>query len=149
MKKIVIAVAILFGFSGGPYAQGAIEQLVAPPRESSIKAIPIPVPSKAKASDADTSVRAAALQKQCLKKVVAVVNKQHTLAEGSVYALRVVYNGGFAAALLVGHSDSTDATDYLVTLEKEGCNIKSIVWTNEGSGVEKYTSAERIENVLK
>jgi hypothetical protein len=87
--------------------------------------------------------------KACLKKVVAAVNKHHTLAEGSVYALRVLYNGELASSLLVGHSDETDPTDYLVTVDKRKCSVKSIVYTNDASGVEEYTEAELIENVLK
>lgn len=89
------------------------------------------------------------LTKGCLKKVVDAVNKHHTLAEGSVYALRVIYDGEFASSLLVGHSDETDPTDYLVSVEKEGCKIHSILWTNEAGGVEEYTESERIENILK
>lgn len=85
----------------------------------------------------------------CLKKVVAAVNKQHTLAEGSAYALRVVYAGEFASTLLVGHSDETDPSDYLVTVEKKDCKIKSIVYTNEAIGVEEYSAAEQLENIFR
>jgi hypothetical protein len=85
----------------------------------------------------------------CLKKVVDAVNKHHTLAEGSVYALRVLYTGDFAASIMVGHSDETDPSDYLVTVEKKDCKIKSIVYTNEAIGVEQYTESEQIENIFK
>ena len=90
----------------------------------------------------------ASLEKSCLKKTVAAVNKHHTLAEGSVYALRELYNGEFASVLLVGHSDETDPTDYLVTVEKKGCKVKSIVYTNEASDVEKYSESEYLENIF-
>ena len=96
-----------------------------------------------------TSVNAFAAKKPvsqaCLNKVVAAVNKHHTLAEGGVYALRVLYTGDFAATMLVGHSDETDPTDYLVTVEINGCKVKSIVWTNEAGDVEDYTEAERVK----
>jgi hypothetical protein len=83
------------------------------------------------------------LSKSCLSTAVAAVNKHHKLAEGSVYAVRQLYTGEFAAVLLVGHSDETDATDYLVTVEKEGCKIKSITYTNEAGDVEDYTADEQ------
>ncbi|MCE3010867.1 MAG: hypothetical protein LW875_09670 [Proteobacteria bacterium] len=89
------------------------------------------------------------LSKDCLKKVVASVEKQHTNAEGGVYALREIYSGQWASALLVGHSDQTDPTDYLVTVEKENCKIKSIVWTNESFRVENYKPSEDVNQVLK
>ncbi len=85
----------------------------------------------------------------CLKKVVAAVNKQHVVAEGAVYALRVLFDGQFSSSLLVGHSDETDSTDYLVIVEKKNCEVKSIVSTNEGSDVEDYEVAEKIENLFK
>jgi hypothetical protein len=86
----------------------------------------------------------------CLKKAVAAVNKHHTLAEGNVYALRELYNGEFASVLLVGHSDETDPTDYLVTVEtRRGCVVKSIVYTNEASGVEDWKESEYLENIFK
>lgn len=88
------------------------------------------------------------VEKVCLQKVVDAVNKRHTLAEGSVYALRTLYNGAFAATLLVGHSDETDPTDYLVTVEKKGCKVKAIVYTNEASGVEEYSDSEQLENIF-
>ena len=87
--------------------------------------------------------------RECLRKVVDAVNKHHTLAEGSVYALRQLYNGEFASVLLVGHSDETDPTDYLVTVEKKDCKIKSIVYTNEASGVEEYKPSEGVDRVLR
>jgi hypothetical protein len=80
----------------------------------------------------------------CLDKVVAAVNKHHTLAEGSVYALRVVYNGDSAFVALVGHSDETEPTDYLVTVKKHKCKMESIVYTNEAGDVEEYTDDEQI-----
>lgn len=87
--------------------------------------------------------------KVCLKKVVAAVNKHHTMAEGSVYALREIYNGDYASVLLVGHSDETDPTDYLVTVERQGCVVKSIVYTNDAGWVEDYTDEEQISNIFK
>ena len=51
------------------------------------------------------------LDRDCLKKVIAAVNKQHTLAEGSVFAIRDIYTGYQASALLVGHSDETEPTE--------------------------------------
>ena len=86
------------------------------------------------------------LPEACLKKAVAAVNKQHTLAEGASYALREIYNGDSASVILVGHSDETDPTDYLVTIDRRGCKVKSIVWTNDSSGVEEYSDSELIEN---
>lgn len=86
-----------------------------------------------------------ALPQSCLDKVVNAVNEHHTLAEGAVYALRVLYTGDSAASLLVGHSDETDPTDYLVTVKRAGCEIKSIVWTNEASDVEDYADDEYIK----
>jgi hypothetical protein len=85
------------------------------------------------------------LTQNCLDKVVEAVNKHHTLAEGGVYALRVLYTGNSAASLLVGHSDETDPTDYLVTVKRTGCEVKSIVWTNEASDVEEYTDSEYVK----
>ena len=83
------------------------------------------------------------LDKQCLTKVVNAVNKHHTLAEGSVYALKELYVGAFGAAVLVGHSDETDPTDYLVCLNtSKNCLIKSIVYSNEAGSVNEYTKAE-------
>ena len=83
--------------------------------------------------------------KACLKTIVAAVNKHHTLAEGSVYALRQIYNGQSAFTVLVGHSDETDPTDYLVTAKHKGCEIASIVYTNDAGDVEEYTDAERVD----
>jgi hypothetical protein len=89
------------------------------------------------------NTQAASLDKACLSKVVTAVNKHHILAEGSVYALRFLFQGEFAAALLVGHSDETDPTDYLVTVDKtRNCSVKSIVVTNESSDVVEYTKEE-------
>ncbi len=88
--------------------------------------------------------------KAYLKKVVAAVNKHHTLAEGSVYALRELYNGDFASVLLVAHSDETDPTDYLVTVETgRSCALKSIVYTNDSNGVEEWHESEYLENIFK
>ncbi|HVJ65155.1 MAG TPA: hypothetical protein VM901_07865 [Bdellovibrionota bacterium] len=87
----------------------------------------------------------AAPDKDCLKKIVAAVNKHHTLAQGRVYALRQIYNGQSAFAVLVGHSDESDPTDYLVTTEHKDCKIASIVYTNDASDVEEYTKDERID----
>ncbi len=89
------------------------------------------------------------LPKSCLAKAVDAVNRKHQLAEGSVYALRALYDGQFASVLLVGHSDETEETDYLVTVERFECRVRSIVTSGESSGVEKYTDAERVENVLR
>ena len=86
-----------------------------------------------------------ALPQSCLDKVVKAVNEHHTLAEGGVYALRVLYTGDFAASLLVGHSDETDPTDYLVTVKRAGCEVKSIVWTNEAGDVEEYADGEYVK----
>ena len=98
------------------------------------------------------ALNANAVEKSCLTKVVNAVNKHHTLAEGSVYALRTVYEASFGAALLVGHSDETDPTDYLVTVDlTKNCQIKSIVYTEDASNVQEYTYAETqlVEQIYK
>lgn len=92
--------------------------------------------------------RDGALSRECLIKVINEVNENHTIAEGNVYALRTLYSGDFATALLIGHSDETDPTDYLVTVEAEGCKTVSRVRTNEASGVEEYSDKEKLENLF-
>lgn len=88
---------------------------------------------------------AASLDQACLGQVVSAVNKHHTLAEGAVYALRVLYTGEFASALLVGHSDETEPTDYLVVVDQsnEKCLVKTITTTNEAGDVVEYSQAEQ------
>lgn len=93
------------------------------------------------AGNGDTG--SASLESSCLSKVVAAVNKHHTLAEGAVYALRVLYTGTFGSAVLVGHSDETDPTDYLVSVDRsKNCAIKSIVYAEEANHVTDYTKLE-------
>ena len=78
----------------------------------------------------------------CLKKVVQAVDKKHKANEGVVIALRELYSGEYASALLVGHSDENTPTDFLVLVDKNGCKLKSMLTTNEAES-EKYTPAER------
>lgn len=88
--------------------------------------------------------QASEIKRSCLAKVVSAVNKHHTLAEGAAYALRVLYAGHFGAALLVGHSDETDPTDYVVSVDlTKNCQIKSIVYAEEAGHVTEYSAEER------
>jgi hypothetical protein len=88
------------------------------------------------------------LSESCKDKVVTAVNKHHEKnlnSEGGVFAIRDLYNGEFASVLLIGHSDETDPSDYLVTVEKKRCVVKSIVYTNEASDTEEYSQDEYLE----
>mgnify|MGYP001558813630 CR=1 FL=1 len=94
-----------------------------------------------------SGIRMISLTPECLKRAIAAVNKQHTMADGSVYAVREIYSGDQAVALLMGHSDETDNTDYLVLVKKEKCEISKAVWTNEGSQVDVFGIGDRVGNL--
>ncbi len=97
------------------------------------------------------------LESSCLAKAVRQVNRKHTFADGGAYALKILYSGSFGSSLLVGHSDETDPTDYLVSVEHNGetkCKIHSIVYAEDGSRVYDYSTSDKklfadLNNVYK
>ena len=90
------------------------------------------------------NIQASELNLECLGEVISKVNQQHTLAEGSAYAVRILHTGEFNSVVLVGHSDETDPTDYLVIVnhQNSACKVGSIAVASEAGGVAEYTSAE-------
>lgn len=101
-------------------------------------------------ADGAKTPRVEALDSACLRRAVAraVVNATLINEEASAQALRQVFVGGLGAVVLVGVSDETEPSDYLVTIDrsaqengKRGCKIVSTIVANDGS-VETYTEAE-------
>jgi hypothetical protein len=89
------------------------------------------------------STQAKNLEMACLGKAISKVNAHHTLAEGSAYAVKILHDGNFGASLLVGHSDETDPTDYLVVIDKsKDCKVISMTVADESGDVNQYSDEE-------